>query len=527
MQELLKAARGKPLTGAMLMTFSLFKDEQGGEALWTESQSVQPDAGGHYKVQLGASSSTGLPVNTFASGEGRWLEIQIAGQKQQPRILLMSVPYAMKAADAETLGGLPASAYALAGSVAANGNALATTTSLSPDANATVTTPGGTAGYLPMFTGGAVIGNSLLSETGTRLGIGTTTPFATLDVNGTLAVRGELGIAAMGYATSSQSYLSNPFDLITSAYNSGTKAPDFPEFQFQAEPTGNNTPTPGATLNLLYTNGGTPAETGLSISSKGLLKFAPGQTFPGAGGGTITGVIAGTDLLGGGTSGNVTLSLDTAKVAQLAAANTFLGTQTISNGDISLPATQTANSGAIILGGIPYLSGYAPGKSNVFVGNAGNFKTTGSFTTASGFGALASQTSGSQNTAVGAAALGTDTTGSDNTAVGYNSGTSSTGFVNATAIGANATVSQNNSLVLGTTATGQTWHSVCECRHRHGHATDGSGYIRQRSPSTGADPYAEESCDLRKTASPAMQPLLILSRCPMRTLTLRAPKSKL
>lgn len=445
---------GKPLSGEMLITFSLFKDEQGGEALWTESQTVLVDAGGYYKVQLGASATSGLPLNLFASGEGRWLEIQVAGQKQQARILLMSVPYAMKAADAETLGGLPASAYALAGSVA-SGNALASSAVSSPEAGTTVTTPGGTTGYLPMFTGGSIIGNSLLSETGTRLGIGITAPLATLDINGTLAVRGELGIAAMGYATSTQSFLSQPFALLSSAYNSGTKAPDFPEFQFQAEPTGNNTKTTGAILNLLYSNGGTAAQTGLSISSKGLLKFAPGQSFPGVGGGTITGVTAGTDLLGGGTSGNVTLNLDTAKVAQLAAANTFLGTQTITNGDISLPATASANSGAITLGGIPYLSGYAPSKSNVFVGNAGNFKTTGSLTTAGGFGALAAQTTGSQNTAVGAAALNTDTTGSDNTAVGYKAGTSASGLTNATAIGANAIVNQNNSLVLGNTIAGK------------------------------------------------------------------------
>jgi hypothetical protein len=48
-----------------------------------------------------------------------------------------------------------------------------------------------------------------------------------------------------------------------------------------------------------------------------------------AGTGTITGVTAGTDLTGGGTSGKVTLNLDTTKVPQLATSNTFSADQSI------------------------------------------------------------------------------------------------------------------------------------------------------------------------------------------------------
>jgi TGF-beta propeptide len=58
--------------------------------------------------------------------------------------------------------------------------------------------------------------------------------------------------------------------------------------------------------------------------------------------GTITGVTAGTDLTGGGSSGNVTLSLNTtatnALYAQLNAANTFTGNQTV-NGTVAGVAT--------------------------------------------------------------------------------------------------------------------------------------------------------------------------------------------
>jgi hypothetical protein len=48
-----------------------------------------------------------------------------------------------------------------------------------------------------------------------------------------------------------------------------------------------------------------------------------------AGTGTITRVSPGTDLTAGGISGSVTLNLDTTKVLQLAATNTFTGNQTV------------------------------------------------------------------------------------------------------------------------------------------------------------------------------------------------------
>ncbi len=46
----------------------------------------------------------------------------------------------------------------------------------------------------------------------------------------------------------------------------------------------NDTAAPSGTLNLLYGLGtAIPAETGLKLSSKGILTFAAGQTFPGGG----------------------------------------------------------------------------------------------------------------------------------------------------------------------------------------------------------------------------------------------------
>ncbi len=105
---------GKPLSGVVGVTFLLYKDPQGGSPLWMETQNVEPDRDGHYTVMLGSTSSSGLPADIFVAGEAHWLGVQAQGQDEQPRVLLVSAPYALKAGDAQTLGGLPASAFVLA-----------------------------------------------------------------------------------------------------------------------------------------------------------------------------------------------------------------------------------------------------------------------------------------------------------------------------------------------------------------------------------------------------------------------------
>ena len=113
---------GAPLTGTVPITFSLYNNSQGGPALWTETQSVSLDSSGHYSAYLGLTQTNGIPINLFTSGQAHWLGVQVQGQAEQPRVFLVSVPYAMKAGDAQTLGGLPASAFLLA--AAPNGGAM-------------------------------------------------------------------------------------------------------------------------------------------------------------------------------------------------------------------------------------------------------------------------------------------------------------------------------------------------------------------------------------------------------------------
>jgi YVTN family beta-propeller protein len=311
-------ARGHSVGGVAGITFALYSEETGGAPLWMETQNVQAGPGGHYTVLLGATKSEGLPADLFTTAQARWVGVAVEGQTEQPRVLLVSAPYALKAGDAETLGGLPASAFLLAGpavpaTAAASGAKPATSPSASPDtACAKITSDGtATANQVAKFTAACAIEPSAIFESGGKVGIGTTTPAATLDVKGATTLRGALTMNAQGAATATAGAKSNPLDLLAASYDSSTDTSIAQHFRWQAEAAGNDTASPSGTLNLLYGQGGaTPAETGLAVSSEGLVTFGAGQTFPGAG--TITGVTAGAGLTGGGRTGAVSLALTNA-----------------------------------------------------------------------------------------------------------------------------------------------------------------------------------------------------------------------
>ena len=164
-----------------------------------EIQNVQPSKSGRYSVMLGSTSSAGLPQDVFVTGEARWLGVQAEGQAEQPRVLLVAVPYALKAGDAETIGGLPPSAFVLAnrsqgaasGAKAGSPPASAGVQKNSvPPANPDVTGKG-LVDYIPMWNTTTDIVDSVIFQKSSEIGINTTTPAATLDVNGkaTFAIR--------------------------------------------------------------------------------------------------------------------------------------------------------------------------------------------------------------------------------------------------------------------------------------------------------------------------------------------------
>ena len=370
---------GKPLTGVVGITFALYAEQTGGTPLFLETQNAQADSTGHYSVLLGSTKPDGLPSDIFASEQARWIGVQIEQQVEQPRTLLVSAPYALKAGDAETLGGFPASAFVLASSSAVGGRGVvkgeaapAKSANATPRTAADVTTSGGTLNTLALFSAATNIQNSAVTQTGTgataKIGIGTTTPTTVLDVKGGTTVRGTLVLPATAAATAAKGANSAPQTLVASAFNSTSSTALNQTFQLQAEPVANDTTSPSATLNLLYGQGATaPSETGLKISSKGLLTFATGQTFPGTGAGTITGITtaAGSGLTGGGVKGTLTLSVPAAGITNAMLAHPSLtvsaGTGLTGGGVVALGSTITLN---VNTAKIPQL-----GTPNTFVGN--------------------------------------------------------------------------------------------------------------------------------------------------------------
>jgi hypothetical protein len=431
---------GTPLNGTVNMTFSLYNSSQGAQVLWTETQNVQFGNAGQYSVYLGLTQTNGLPTNLFTSGQAQWLGVKIESQPEQPRVFLVSVPYAMKAGDAATIGGLPPSAFVMAATPAGSTTAATTTPDASAASGPIPATNGdvtglGTVDYIPIWDSTSDIISSVLYQSGTgstaKIGINTTTPATTLDVKGGATLRGAtsvmgaLSLAATGTATASAGKASQLIKQVASAYNSSTSTAVNQTFEWQAEPINNDTSTASGTLNLLFGEASAaPSQTGLSIASNGEITFASGQTFPGTG--TITGVTAGTDLTGGGTSGTVTLSLNTSALnstyAKLAAANAFTGNQTV-NGNLSATGVVTGSSYQIGSNLFAFGS-YANG--NAFLGFGGNTTTTGYYNTAVGPQALLFNTTGLNNTAVGLEALYGNTAGSGNVAIGNYALTSNT-----------------------------------------------------------------------------------------------------
>ena len=177
-------ADGQPPPAGTVVTLLIYADQQGGTPLWQETQNVALDKSGRFSLMLGAGQPDGIPLEVFASGEAQWLALHFAGvgEVEGARARITSVPYALRSADADTLGGHPASAYLLAPSTTTGKG---TTTTAAGQASATGTDPGtptaqdvvlpGTVNVLAKYVTAADVGPSAVSEVSGRVGINTGT----------------------------------------------------------------------------------------------------------------------------------------------------------------------------------------------------------------------------------------------------------------------------------------------------------------------------------------------------------------
>jgi len=505
---------GQPLAGVQGVSFALYRDQEGGSPLWIETQNVAADEYGRFAVLLGAATPDGVPVELFSSGESRWLGIQPIQSRdrdgavlpEQPRVLLVSVPYALKAADAETLGGLPASAFLLAASIVtervkdSGGLTVAAVT----DGPITAQVTAGTVGRIGKFINATDLGDSVLFESLGKIGLGTLIPSDRLHLvetgPGLLRVKIEsqstqqfstagftlrlsevadantewhfyvsklLGGAATGPASfqirrrnASQTEALTPFQITASGNVSHVILQS--GFQAGSQAFGNvgiGTANPTEKLDVA----GTVKATAFEGDGSGLTNL------PGGGGGDITTVTAGTGLTGGGDTGAVTLNVDTTAIQSRVSGTCAAGSsirEIASNGTVTCEAddggggggatlgantftgTQTISSGNLALPDTTSIS------SGVMTLNAAPFAhaygTSNTF-----FGENAgnfSMTGTGLNTGIGNFSLFNNTTGFGNTAVGTQAlGSNSTGQLN-TAVGTQALLS--NSTGTRNTASG-------------------------------------------------------------------------
>jgi len=179
------AALASSQTGIVSLRFTIYDSEKGGTALWQEVQNAPTDMLGRYEVLLGAATNEGVPPSLFSNGSQRWLGVQVIrpGSEEESRIALVSVPYAVKAGDAQTLGGLPASAFMRAQSTSETLSSSQTVTSVpvttsmpavtsvatpssSSDPTSAITGRVGPVNVIPKFSGGGLASSQITDASG-------------------------------------------------------------------------------------------------------------------------------------------------------------------------------------------------------------------------------------------------------------------------------------------------------------------------------------------------------------------------
>ena len=277
-QGFLTDAGGNPVTGTMPARLSIWNEDALGTKLWQEEHSIDVYQG-YFTVELGRVTT--FPRTLF-DGTARWIQLEVNGEALQPRKELLSVPFSLHAANASALGEVPAALYY--------------TRSLADDASKNsidAAKLGGKkagdyydrfqldAGYVPRGSANSISGEMIVdgsiqrADIGFSLGTGTIT--AVNPGNGLMGggLSGSVSLALAAEFANGQAYDTRFVRRDESASVSGSMLRDGSV---------NSAKIADASIQ--------PADLGFAM-------------------GTVTQVVAGTGLTGGGSSGPVTLSLNT------------------------------------------------------------------------------------------------------------------------------------------------------------------------------------------------------------------------
>ena len=287
------------------MTFALYKDQTGGVPLWMETQSVSVDSEGHFTVLLG--STNGIPASTFASAAPRWVSVTLDDGQERPRVELSSVPYAFKAADADTVGGKNPDEFVTQQQL---GSMLDVMKWPAPNPLPPPPVPILPPGIAPAFEATAGVGPSFVSDatSGPPLQVRsealvpnlnvdllhglTDSAFAKVATNNSFLASqtfpGGIDMPASNAEPNTANLDSAPLDFESSSPGLQPNTVTTQRFRWMSHPLPPASTGPVANLSLLFdVDGAGPSNTGMSINSDGTINFAPGQQFPTSTVGTV------------------------------------------------------------------------------------------------------------------------------------------------------------------------------------------------------------------------------------------------